>query len=82
MKFIPMQMITCTFPRPPGPSNVCAKRSTWQDRSVEEAIDEYQLMRVDDDGDEYELSTSSVEEVDDLTTSVPGSYLTVNAAHS
>ena len=49
-------------------------------RSVEEAIDE--LMRVDDDGDEYELSTSSEEEVDDLTTSVPGSDLTVNAAHS
>ena len=49
-------------------------------RSVEEAIDE--LMRVDDDGDEYELSTSCEEEVDDLTTSVPGSDLTVNAAHS
>ena len=48
-------------------------------RSVEEAIDE--LMGVDDDGDEYELSTSSEEEVDDLTT-VPGSDLTVNACCS
>ena len=73
MKFIPTDHVHVSTP----PSNVCMYHMA---RSVEEAIDE--LMRVDDDGDEYELSTSSEEEVDDLTTSVPGSDLTVNAAHS
>lgn len=50
-------MVTCA----PRYLHVLYKRSNMA-RSVEEAIDK--LMHVDDDGDEYELSTSGEEEVD------------------